>query len=201
MTVSLLAFFFCLICFAAALSSPYFSCAGATARGRKGKKKGKKKRAEAMDAFCLDPVDEMEARVRARWCAASRRVAGRAWWCADTAAVPRIPPSVLQRAIAKEWDAYAAHRDRGLLSSPLPADDVPSTGCDAAAAETLRRGAECAQHDGDRTRLMRVLVAAAVVAGAVALLAGLVVLAMRSALDRTQKDDRGPPDDDRPIDA
>ncbi|AJF98186.1 hypothetical protein TW95_gp1452 [Pandoravirus inopinatum] len=52
----------------------------------------------------------MAARVRARWSATDRRRANVAWWCADTATVPRTPPTVLMDALAGEFDAYAAHR-------------------------------------------------------------------------------------------
>jgi hypothetical protein len=63
-----------------------------------------------MQVFVPDPVDEMTARVRARWLAAERRRTNSAWWCDATANVPRTPPAVLMSALADEFDAYAAHR-------------------------------------------------------------------------------------------
>lgn len=56
-----------------------------------------------------DPVEAMVARTHARWTASQRRASGDAWWCPETATVPRIPPSVLAGEMAREFRSYAVH--------------------------------------------------------------------------------------------
>nr|UMO78274.1 hypothetical protein [Pandoravirus belohorizontensis] len=82
-----------------------------------------------MEIFAPDPVDQMAARVRARWSAADRRRAHASWWCAETATVPRTPPAVLMGALAGEFDAYAAHRraaDCATALSETPCQQGPT---------------------------------------------------------------------------
>ncbi|AGO83882.1 hypothetical protein psal_cds_290 [Pandoravirus salinus] len=134
-----------------------------------------------MEVFAPDPVDEMAARVHARWSAADRRRANVAWWCPDTATVPRTPPSVLMDALAGEFDAYAAHRRTIDCAAAVPDATCQQAAtlqapADLAATATARSSSGTATRPRtDRTRLC---IALAVGAAAVLLVLLLVGLAL-----------------------
>nr|UMO79533.1 hypothetical protein [Pandoravirus aubagnensis] len=143
-----------------------------------------------MEAFALDPVDEMCARVRARWAAADRRRANAAWWCADTATVPRTPPHVLMNALAGEFDAYAAHR-RSTETAAATVDAAPIV---YAAAPTTRLRPKLTPPAKQLSltssaQKHRIWVAVAISAAAIALLIALVALAL-APIVRAHVDDQ-----------
>lgn len=156
-----------------------------------------------MEIFAPDPVDQMAARVRARWSAADRRRAHAAWWCADTATVPRTPPAVLMGALAGEFDAYAAHRRAADCATALsetacgqgPAPETaagrPVSGVAAATTPTASRA--------DRNRLWVALAVGVVAVLLILLLVGLALgpaWRARNQRDVTDGRDDGPADDD-----
>nr|UDO47777.1 hypothetical protein [Pandoravirus massiliensis] len=143
-----------------------------------------------MEAFALDPVDEMSARVRARWAAADRRRANASWWCVDTATVPRTPPHVLMSALAGEFDAYAAHRQ--LIKSAA----TESATCPNIAPAYHRpeqrlapNGRSASTTTAAASERRRIWVAVVIGAAAIALLVALVGLALAPAV-RARADER-----------
>ncbi|WBR14393.1 hypothetical protein pkur_cds_218 [Pandoravirus kuranda] len=150
-----------------------------------------------MEAFALDPVDEMCARVRARWAAADRRRANAAWWCPDTATVPRTPPHVLMGALANEFDAYAAHRhaiDTASQHAQPIADANPVSSCPRSGiVPPVGHVSSSTQPSSLAGR--RVWVAVAISAAAIVLLIALVGLALAPSM-RARADGRNDRDDD-----
>lgn len=135
-----------------------------------------------MEIFAPDPVDQMAARVRARWSAADRRRAHAAWWCADTATVPRTPPAVLMGALAGEFDAYAAHRRAADCATALPGaacEQGPTR--EAAAGRAVADAAATTTSTAPRADHRRLWVALAVGIVAVLLVLLLVGLALGPA--------------------
>lgn len=146
-----------------------------------------------MEVFAPDPVDEMAARVRARWSAADRRRTNGAWWCADTATVPRTPPEVLMDALADEFDAYAAHRrsvDCASVTPRLACGASATPGSVAAAAASTRSCAEAPRPD--RRRLWAALALGALAVVLVLLLVGLALAPAWRARDRQDAGDDDP---------
>lgn len=145
-----------------------------------------------MEAFALDPVDEMCARVRARWAAADRRRANEAWWCADMANVPRTPPHVLMNALVGEFDAYAEHRrsTEAAVVAPAVCEDTPPV-CPRSG---ITPPTKCLPSTSSMHK-RRVWVAVAISAAAIALLIALVALALAPVV-RARVDDQTGRDDD-----
>ncbi|AVK74702.1 hypothetical protein pqer_cds_280 [Pandoravirus quercus] len=161
-----------------------------------------------MEVFAPDPVDEMAARVRARWSAADRRRANVAWWCADTATVPRTPPTVLMDALAGEFDAYAAHRRTVDCAVALPDPACKQGGAtlqiptDSAAATRPSSG-PMARPRVDHARLWVALAIGAVAVLLVLLLVGLALGPLwraRNQPDATQDDDDDPGNNEGGVD-